>query len=273
MSKKLLLVVLVCALATSAWGADVEWLNTTGNQNWGDPLNWSTGALPVGGFGGSKAAVRTFGVAGPIISVGTDAVSWQFVVGDWGNAGTAVVDGGTYTSTVGGAGVLDAWTILGYENVGTLIVNSGSLLNLGEHLFLGMFGTGNLDINGGTVNVLYGMFAPGWLGGSGNINLDGGLLHTARWWGSDPTRLANHNYTFDITGGEWILNGGWYDQIVSLVDSGWITGYGGAGIVNVEVIYDDMGTPLETHTTATIPEPVTISLLGLGALALLRKRS
>lgn len=284
--KKLLFALVVCALASSAWATVEDWKATI-DSDWGNPLNWAEVDPPLGNPGHvptiiDKVAIRS-GVADAVIGPLVAAVGQQFVIGDWGSlADTVVVNGGSYTSTVGGAGVIGSWTILGYgaTNNGTLRVNSGSM-DLGEHLFVGFMGVGNLDINGGAVNVLYGMFAPGWMGGSGNIHLDGGVLHTAQWWGGAGF-LGTHNYTFDITGGEWILNSaydpilgtwhGWEAELQTLVDNGWITGYGGEGQVVLETIYDEMGNPIQVHATA-IPEPVTISLLGLGALALLRRRS
>lgn len=268
MSKRLLLAVVVCVLAASTLAVDTEWLNTTGNLQWGDSANWSTGSLPTKA---DNIGVRS-GVDGPIISTGTNAVGKQLVIGDGGSpSDTVIVDGGTYTSTSDtGGGVTDARTILGYgaANNGTLQVNSG-VVNLGSHLFVGLSGVGNLNINGGIVNVNYGMFVPGWNGGFGNIHLDGGVLHTAMWWGgAGQSYLDNHNYTFDFTEGMWIINGFCVNEIQLLIDRGWITRYGGehGGIV---ITFDCCR---ELTIVNAIPEPVSISLLGLGGSAMLGRR-
>jgi hypothetical protein len=274
MRRSLLLVVLVCAIATSALAADLQWFGgATPDRSWNNAANWNSNLIPPGPVptGVDKAKINyVWANPGPIVNASGAAANEIFISEDR-DLGTV----GEQSLTVATNGILTAngQVILGYygadsraglpANEGRLII-AGGTANLMSHLFVGFGGIGHLEVDSGTLNVS-GMFAPGWNGGSGTINLNGGLLHTTQWWGGVPT---NPTYTFDITGGQWIEDNYWVPQIQALADAGKITGYGGAGTVNVT--WDPVLQ--QTHVTATIPEPVSICLVGLGAL-LLRRRS
>jgi hypothetical protein len=122
----------------------------------------------------------------------------------------------------------------------------------------------------GTINVA-GIIGLGTLnavtpsGGTGFVNvLNGGVLNLSN---IAPVTSIQPGSLLDISGtGKVTLPGDFVAVMEAYRDAGRITGYGGAGTVVVELV------GRQTITTA-IPEPVSISLLGLGALALLRKRS
>jgi hypothetical protein len=184
----------------------------------------------------------------------------------------------TLTIAAGGDITTGGGAYLGQVNIGYSAADTGELIadggtaNITQHLWLGWNGRGILQMNSGLVSV-GGMFAPGagtTFGGNpantgfGEVHLDGGLLHTAQWWGGAGF-LGVHNYSFDISGGTWEIHGWWETELQELKDSGWITAYGGTE--EVMITWD----PVREITTVT-PEPITLSLLGLGAL-LLRRRS
>jgi hypothetical protein len=140
---------------------------------------------------------------------------------------------------------------------------TGGVANLVGHLFVGFTGIGHLEVHGGTLNV-GGMFGLGWNGGSGHVIIDGGVLHTEQW-NFSPSALTT--YTFEVNGGKWIQNHYWVNEIQALVDAGKITtSIPGA---QVQVSWD----PVLEQTIVTVPEPITVGLLGLGALGLLRKKN
>jgi len=251
MSKKLLFVVLVCALATSALAAEIQWFGGAHDRDWFNPVNWNAGAGPVP-TNLDKAKVNyVWANPGPIITtpmaVGEIFISEDLDPGCIGEQSLTVATGGEVTTGSDGGIPYSGHVNIGYfgphpeiphpGNNGRLIMDGGTM-NITGHLWLGWGGVGHLNVNSGTLNVGTlanpTMFGIGWNGGSGTINLDGGLLHTTQWWGGvDQAHLDNHNYTFDITHGTWEIHGWWENQLHQLVDNGWITGYGGAGTVNV----------------------------------------
>jgi len=279
----------VCS-AGSAWGGVYQWFGAELVDGTGRTTEWTDAGAWADEFGG------TLPLPHGVVPTAADKAKVNFV---WTNPGpvirTAVAVGeiiisedpvitGLQTVTVAAGGSLvtgtPGWSsadpfngYAGQLNMGYYTGNTGKFIMDGgtatvrESLRVGYGGKGILQMNSGTLNA-NGMFSIGQAGGSGEVHLDGGLLHSSsQWWGSSLTWLPVHNYTFDITGGKWELHGFWFDEMQLLIDNGWLTGYGSPD--NVVLGYDE----LRGITTVTaIPEPITISLLGLGAL-LLRRRS
>lgn len=274
MLKKLLIILLaVCAVNGYVWAADIQWFGGAHDRDWFNADNWNSNLIPPGPVpaGIDKAKLNyVWANAGPIISA-PGAIANEIFISEDRDLGT--IGEQSLTVATGGTLSTNGQVILGYNgpdsrnglpaNEGRLIMQGGTA-TMGSHLFVGFSGIGHLEVNAGTLNIFNGMFAPGWNGGSGTIELNGGLLHTEQWWGSLP---QSFDFEFDITEGEWIQNHYWVNEIQALVNAGLITGYGGAGTVVIE--WDPVLE--QTHVTAVIPEPVSIALFGLGAL-LLRKR-
>jgi hypothetical protein len=286
MKKKLIILVALCVIFSSVGSAQAvspttyQWFGSNGvdppTTDWTDGQAWRDEM--TGLHGDAPTAVDrvklngVWGNAGPDIggvhgvqSVAAGEIFISEGPPDLAPQSLTVSVGGTITT---GGGTWLGQVNVGYasHNIGSLIGNGGTA-NIAQHLWLGWNGRGILQMNSGTVNV-EGMFAPGagtTFGGNpantgfGEIHLNGGLLHTQGWWGGAGFDGV-HNYTFDISGGTWEIHGFWVNQINTLIDNGWITGGASASWDEVREI------------TTVIPEPITLSLLGLGAL-LLRRRS
>jgi hypothetical protein len=272
MGRSLTIIVMVCAIATSALAADIQWFGGAApDRSWANAANWNSNVPPGGPVptGVDKAKINyVWANQGPIVNTSGAAANEIFVSED-----RDLTTVGPQSLTVATGGVLTAngQVILGYygadsraglpANEGSLII-SGGTANLMSHLFVGFGGIGHLEVDSGDLNVS-GNFGLGFNGGSATVELNGGVLNTEQFNFSNAS-----SYNFDITGGQWVENHFWVNEINALVTAGKITAYGGAGTVNVT--WDPILQ--QTHVTATIPEPVSICLVGLGAL-LLRRRS
>jgi len=195
---------------------------------------------------------------------------------------------GTLHILAGGVVSSGTWTGAGVAGncIGTINVDAGGTLNTGVitpgggHLWVAMndggapYGQNRGVMNiSGTVNVA-GMIGIGTLnavtpsGGVGTVTvLSGGVLNLGNIHGLGTS--IQPGSVLDIRTGSAsglvTLPGDFYDVILAYVAAGRITGNGSGSNVVVEY------TGTQTLVTA-IPEPITLSLLGLGAL-LLRRRS
>ncbi len=289
MEKKLFILValfVICSTSATAFALEPQWFGGAHDRQWTNPDNWNSNLIPPGPVPGAadKAKINyVWANPGPIIStpgvrVGEIFISEDADPGCQGEQTLTIATGGELTTGSDGGVPYAGQVNIGYfapsvvpNHSGRLIMDGGTM-NVSGHFWLGWAGIGHLNVNSGTLNVgthaAPTMFGIGWGGaeGFGTINLDGGLLHTTQWWGGTGW-LTTHNYTFDITHGTWEEHGYFVDEVQYLKDNGWITGYGDPE--KVVITWD----PVRELTVVTaIPEPITLSLLGLGAL-LLRRRS
>ena len=119
-----------------------------------------------------------------------------------------------------------------------------------------------LNINGGTA-IVAGPVHVGW-GGDGTVTINGGSL-TARAIDIAGDPIATGSGRIAVNGGELRIAGYHVDEFQQWVDDGLLTSNGSAD--GVVITYDEL-----TDYTVVTPEPVSIALMGLGAL-LLRRRS
>ncbi|MGA2916659.1 MAG: hypothetical protein ABSE89_11600 [Sedimentisphaerales bacterium] len=289
MMKKLLFIMLVCAVATSAWAAEIQWFGGAHDRDWFNAANWNSNLIPPGPVptANDKAKLNyVWANPGPIISApgavaGEIFISEDRDLGTVGEQSLTVATGGVL-NTGGGIGYAGQ-VILGYygaddriplpANEGRLIMAGGTATigpagGGGGHLFVGFSGIGHLEVDAGLLTVTN-MFGLGWNGGSGTVDISGGELNTEAW---NFSNASSYSFNFSalrtaLGDGEWVQNHYWQVEIQALVDAGKIT----TTVPGAHVQVDWDPVLQQTHVYA-IPEPVSIVMLGLGAL-LLRKRS
>jgi hypothetical protein len=210
--------------------------------------------------------------------------------------GTLVIASGGGLSTVAGSGQNGDVTIGQGNNpagTGTMIVQSGGLLNVGNILYHGRLADGTSDISG-TVNVASHLWT-GWDAATGTINVnDGGILNVSgmlglNWQNNSAIGLLNINHggivnlsQIDSSGNS--IRG---DSLLTIAGTGMLTKTGNfVGVINSEYIDTGKivgagGLPLQVWhdsdldlTFVAIPEPGIFSLLGLAGVGLvvLRRR-
>jgi len=255
--------------ANTVWDPSANGIFPPAAANWNDAANWTNGVpVEVGdssSYGTHPKAV--FNVANAAECQVTDVQSCgMLVTGDAGplephNNVLRIMNGGHLAT-----GATISWTGIGYNrDGGVVIVEEGGLIDMDSHLWIGMRtgGVGRLQLDGGTVLVADAIDWGREEGALGYIDLNSGTLQ-ARYFSDSSSRGL-----MDIRYGKFILTGGEdsdRDRIQSRIDEGTIVAFGDTGIVNLELI-DGNWT-----VSASIPEPATMVLLGLGGV-LLRKRS
>jgi len=265
MRKKLLFVVLVCAVASMAnavtyrYEGNGAWENASITEGW----TADNGATHPGVLPGAVDEAR-FNWGGATVTVSTAVPTVFRVYPGCDEPGNLTVhNGGVVTMT-------DClmMAVGGNPNTGsTLTVEAGGTVTAGGHLWVAenAASTGTVNISG-TVSIggIIGLGGVGFgAGGIGTVNvLNGGVLNLTNIH-SDMINLPSIHpgSLLSVSGtGKVTLPGDFINVVQAYIDAGRISGVVGWDQVN-------------EMTVITVPEPVSISLLGLGALALLRKRS
>lgn len=255
MKRVLALIVLAAITSQTATAAD-KW-SSSQNGAWNDDLTWNGAAYVTG-------ADNAYLNGGTTVTVdGTTEQAAEIWVGSWSNVSDTstlnVTNNGNLS--IGGQLLIGVARGDGWVDTGVVNVDSGSTLTTGGNLEVGHNGNGTLNINGGEVTVGGDLYAPNPWGTSdyGEINLYDGVL-TVNGFGMNSAGKIN------IENGELRILGDWYVTTVSE--------YSGQGLVVGLVGDGELSIVLDgDYTVVTaVPEPLTISLLGLGAVGLLRKR-
>jgi PEP-CTERM motif len=260
--KKLMLLSIVI-LASNVFAGGGSWLGNLdpADNDWTTASNWENG-LPTSAdlaiVNGSWATLAT----SPIIKAGDTAVASTIQIGKggWGTNPVQLTVEGTLNSESVHIGVTDD------------VLSSDGILNVGVN---------------GAVNSTW--FVVGW-DQNGTVNQYGGSVSTSdlllnHTWTLAAGEQVNYNFydgELNVTGAlaigpqvlinieEGIMTVG--HDVTADLDNWWagvsIIGYGGAGTV----MYDyDITNPGQT-TVWAVPEPASMMLLGVGALALLRRK-
>ena len=247
MYKKFILVLLVLGLAGAA-SAD-DWFKGSVDDDWHNPSNWGGGTVP-------DITDATFN---------DGDFDWAYQFG----TKTAKVYSGN-AAEVGNYFSGNPWDNLLMDL--QLVVESGASFYSAGVIQLSSLADGSipglLDQEGGfircaTLSLIGSNSAP-------RATLEGGNLH------ANTLVMATGAGVIDIHNGTLILNGDWRvddlpngKNLNQLIGNGDIFGWHGAS-PGLNISYN-VGNDTTT-ITAQVPEPTTIALLGLGGLALLRRR-
>jgi hypothetical protein len=242
---------------------------------------------------GSVQADTQWTGADPSDNLWSTAGNWDDGIPD--DADWAKIRNGLPGPTIDFEGAVARRVHVGYSEGGALTVDGGTLLITADDLLLGKNdGSGILNMISGTIDINRDLEVAG--GDPGVINMTGGTIivgddfeipesqddedSIAEVYLYGGTIILDDSFEsdshlrmyprglLDIQAGMLILPGDEVSRVQGYIDNGWITGYGGAGDVLVDY---DLTNPGMTTVTA-IPEPATLALLGLGGLALLRRR-
>jgi len=234
------------AQPTAVWNPAA---NPSSTGLWSEGANWTINAVPDSTY---KVVFNVPGAVPCVIN--SAATPYQMVIGDGGPGAVTLASGGSLATGV-------IWTGIGYDNVGSMTLQSGSSAVFGEHLWVGFnpgaVGTLTLDGGSATVNNMFGL---GWNGGTGFGEINAGTLRLMNWHDTDSIKGAS---VLDISGGQVVITGDRIGSVDAFISAGRITGYGGLG--DVERVFDPGANT--TTLTAVIPEPGTLGLLSLGLLA------
>jgi hypothetical protein len=254
--RKLLFFILVCVVASTANAAVIRYM---GNGAWETAAGWQGGVIP----GAADEARMNWGGATVTVSTAVPAVFRVFTGCD--EAGNLIVHSGGVVTM---ADCL-MMAVGGNPNTGsTLTVEAGGTVSAGGHLWMAENAASTAIMNvSGTVNIggIIGLGGVGFgAGGIGTVNvLNGGILHLSNIHGDMVNLPSIHpGSLLSVTeGGLVTLPGDFVSVVQAYIDAGRISG------IVVPVYTGEIITQ-----TNIIPEPITLSLLGLGAL-LLRKRA
>ena len=255
--KKVLFVVVLAAIASQTTFAVETW-SSAQDGVWNDDTTWNGASYVTGtdiGYlnGGTTVTVN-----------GTSEEAAAVHVGSW----SGVSDTSTLNVTNGGSlsianelfiGVARD-DVAGWVDTGIVNVDSTSSLSTGGNLEVGHNGNGTLNVYG-DVTVGGDLYTPNPWGSSssGEVNLYDGVL-TVNGFNMNSSGKVN------ITDGELRIKGEWY--VTTMAD------FDGQGLIIGNLGIGELSITLDGEYTVVraVPEPMTISLLGLGALTLLRKR-
>jgi dienelactone hydrolase len=209
---------LAAAILSSPDTHAVSWTDGGDDHLWNTGGNWNTCFVPVI----SEDVFITYGVNGPIVDSGVSASANIVRIGGTNTTETLTVTGGSLVS--------GSHFILG-EGTGSIcsLDISGGIVEA-YSVWVGNNGDGILNMSGGELHVSGEPLYVSRFGGSGHIQLDGGIIHT------DAFIMFDETASMDINGGILEINGDVQNKVKGYISNGWIKAYAGAGIVNVSLM-------------------------------------
>jgi hypothetical protein len=245
---------------------------TSSSGSWGDSNNWyGPGGWASGIPGASDTVISNNG--GPLLVSSTQAASILQVgyggaassldlqstltfsnskIAQFGAAGAAL---GTLTMTTGspvltGADYLEFGT--NASTNGLLAMSKGSIS--AYNMIVGNAGNGTVNMSGGTIDLGV-LYLANQAGSSGTFNLSGGTVSVWAMYFNQ----GNAGHLALSGSGKLVYQGGDLSTVNAWISQGKITGGQAAQVgSNIEI--------------SVVPEPVSLSLLGLGALPFLLRR-
>lgn len=194
--------------------------NATPSNKWTDAFNWSDKNAPF--------ANKVVFNQKAITSVLDDSVTIkQLVMGD-GNASDTlrIADGGHLVT-------LEGWSGVGYNNMATLVVDTGGMVTFAQHLWVGLNDGADATVilDGGTVRVSA-MFALDWneKGNNDTVWVKSGVLDLFQ---IHETRSIGDSSLIDITNGMVSIDGHNLTKVAPYIAAGRIVAFGGTGTVDV----------------------------------------
>jgi len=271
MSKKLVSLIVILALAGFASAANNQWQGPSGGNWHGSTSYWSLGYFPSVASGDAAIVRRADGTASNVV------VTWA---ADGGTKVRMEFGAGTTLTINSGGSLITRGSVDNYNVSNTITINSGGRFLAATsggsfkvaHNTAVAANTDLVDVYGllrikgdaaGTTGILA-ITADSRAGvtptNTGTVNLYGtGVLlvdaYTIGTYGAGSINIA--------TGGQMQIKGNALAQVNADILAGRIAPLSGATLI---ANYD-----LGTNTTY-VPEPATVALLGLGSLMLLRRK-
>jgi hypothetical protein len=256
-------VVLVVLSLTGIASADTVWTGAGENDEWSNEFNWDTGVPPEVGSGNTILGEGNDAGNDYIHMATTATVDGEIYGPEWGIH--LDIDGGSLTQlnpsgfVMGGIGETSVTTVRngGYLQVHNLLVG-----------WSWWYTTPGTTLNVYDTSVVK---TTDWMWTGGRINLYDGTIDIA----GAVNLLYDPLSKVDIYDGQLIIRTRFPDETRDLAAEaaqwaldGYLVGFGGTGNIIIDTDTIANGVVI----TAEIPEPATMTLLGLGALAMLRKR-
>ncbi len=245
----LISLVLPLILFNSA-SAMIFWDDGGPDHLWSTATNWSPDSIPE--------AIDPVSIDAP------DNTHCEIIDGIIAECETLRVGNSSFTTNldISGGSLTAAGAYVGVDNsIGHGILNmSGGLFSTGT-LHIGWSGIGTLNMTGGTIELSDNLVVPG-LRGTGTVNLLGGTIY------ADDLRLTSDTGLMNITTGTLILDGDDTAALQTFIDDGWLTAYGGRGIVDMDYDVRNKGKTTVTASSLLNPNPADGATVAAGEVEL-----